>query len=87
MCYLGLAIFLTCVLSYSDFDFTKSFGAIITSMNNNGVYFGLTKASALELATLSYTGKISIILAMIAGRLEFVPFFIVMMKSFWKRGK
>jgi len=87
MCYLGLAIFLTCVLSYSYFDFTKSFGAIITSMNNNGVYFGLTKASALELATLSYTGKISIILAMIAGRLEFVPFFIVMMKSFWKRGK
>lgn len=86
-CYIGMALLFSGCLTCSDFDFTKSFGAVITSMNNNGPYLGLLKGTPEELAILTSTGKITLMLAMIAGRLEFVPFFIVLVKSFWKKGK
>lgn len=86
-CYMCLALILSGCLTISDFGFTKSFGAVLTSMNNNGPYFGLTKASPAELATVTLGGKITLMLSMIAGRLEFVPLFIVPLRSFWKKGK
>lgn len=86
-CYICLALILSSCLTISDFGFTKSFGAVLTSMNNNGPYFGLTKALPTELATITLSGKITLILSMIAGRLEFVPLFIVPLRSFWKKGK
>lgn len=82
-----LALILSGYLTISDFGFTKSFGAVLTSMNNNGPYFGLTKASPAELAMVTLGGKITLMLSMIAGRLEFVPLFIVPLRSFWKKGK
>lgn len=86
-CYICLALILSSCLTISDFGFTKSFGAVLTSMNNNGPYFGLIKALPTELETITLCGKITLMLSMIAGRLEFVPLFIVPLKSFWKKAK
>lgn len=85
--YILLALLLSCCLTFSDFDFNKSFSSVITSMNGNGPYFGLIKALPEQLSALTAMGKITLIFSMLAGRLEFVPFFIILMRSFWKKGK
>lgn len=85
--YVVFVLLLSICLTISDFDFGKSFGAIITSVNGNGPYFGMIKALPTELASITSAGKIVLLLSMLAGRLEFIPFFVIITKRFWKRGK
>jgi trk system potassium uptake protein TrkH len=85
LCYGVLAILLSLALSFFDMDFSRAVGAILTTMNNNGPFFGLHKATYLEIASLSSCAKGVLITAMVAGRVEFVIFFMVLMRPFWYR--
>lgn len=86
VCYAILALIFTIALSFSEMDFGRAFGAVATTMNNNGPFFGLHKATPMQILELSSFTKYILISAMIAGRVEFVLFFMVTIKSFWKKG-
>lgn len=86
VCYAILALIFTIALSFSEMDFGRAFGAVATTMNNNGPFFGLHKATPMQISELSSFTKYILISAMIAGRVEFVLFFMVTIKSFWKKG-
>lgn len=85
MSYIVLAIIFSFLFSFSGIDFFKSFGCVITSMNNNGPYFGLHKAMANELLNLSVYAKSILITAMISGRVGFYLFFVILLRSFWRK--
>jgi Trk-type K+ transport system membrane component len=72
-------------LTFSDIEFGKAFNAVITSANNNGPFFGLSRATTSEVSELSSFAKVILMVSMIAGRIEFVSFFMVLVKPFWKR--
>jgi trk system potassium uptake protein TrkH len=84
-CYFVFTISAAFALTFSDFDFGKAFNAVITTVNNNGPFFGLHKATVAEISELSSFAKIVLIVSMIAGRVEFISFFMMLMKSFWKK--
>ncbi len=84
VCYLVLAVICAIILTV-DIDFGKAFGAAITTMSNSHTFFGLYKATATEIIALSSVSKYTLIFAMIAGRVEYVMFFMVLIKAFWKR--
>jgi trk system potassium uptake protein TrkH len=84
-CYIVFAVLASFALTFSDFDFGKAFNAVVTTINNNGPFFGLHKATVAEIAELSPFTKIILIISMIAGRIEFISFLMVLMKSFWKK--
>ena len=83
-CYTVLAVIFSLLLS-SDMEFGRAFGASITAMNSNGPFIDLHRATAAELVALSPWAKIVLIFAMISGRVEFVLFFIILLKTFWRR--
>ncbi|MDR2781979.1 MAG: hypothetical protein LBB21_06035 [Holosporaceae bacterium] len=85
LCYFVFTILASFALTFSDFDFGKAFNAVITTVNNNGPFFGLRKATVAEISELSSFTKIVLILSMIAGRIEFISFFMVFIKQFWKK--
>lgn len=87
LCYLITLFVLAALLASTDFDFEKSLSAVLTSINNNGPYFGALRATPFELQSMSPSGKIVLMIAMISGRIEFIPIFIIFIKSFWMRGK
>ncbi|MDR1983110.1 MAG: hypothetical protein LBQ08_04950 [Holosporaceae bacterium] len=85
LCYLLFAIFMSLALSISDLNFSKAFSAIVTTINNNGPFFELQKATVTEISALSSFAKIILIISMVAGRVEFIPFFMILLKQFWKK--
>lgn len=85
ICLIVLAILFSAMLSFSGMSFGEAFGGVITTMNNNGPFWGASKATVLQLSTLSVSSKSVLIAAMISGRLEFVLFFVVISRIFWKR--
>ncbi|MDR0678435.1 MAG: hypothetical protein LBF44_02770 [Holosporaceae bacterium] len=85
LCYLSFAISMSLALSISDLDFSKAFSAVLTSMNNNGPFFGLHRATVMEISNLSSFAKITLMMSMIAGRVEFIPFLMIFLRHFWKK--
>jgi trk system potassium uptake protein TrkH len=85
LCYLSFAIFMSLVLSVSELDFSKAFSAVLTSMNNNGPFFGLHRATVTEISDLSSFAKIILMTSMVAGRVEFIPFLMIFLRHFWKK--
>lgn len=83
--FLILSIFFTTLFSASGYNFSKAFGCVITTMNNNGPYIGLHKATANELAAFAVSAKSILITAMISGRVEFYLFFVILLRSFWRK--
>lgn len=84
-CYLLLAILFTILVSISGMEFGKSFGAVITAMNNNGPFLGMYKATSTEIVGLSSNVKIILMCSMICGRIEFISLFMLCIKAFWKK--
>jgi Trk-type K+ transport system membrane component len=68
-----------------EMDFGKAMGMVITTMNNNGPFVGIHMATHAEIAAFSPLIKSTLMLAMIAGRVEFLPLFLIFMKSFWSK--
>ena len=79
-CYAALAVIFSLLLS-SDMEFGRAFGASIIAMNSNGPFIDLHRATAAELVALSPWVKTVLIFAMISGRVEFVLFFIILLKT------
>jgi trk system potassium uptake protein TrkH len=85
LCYAMLAIVFALLMCYGEMDFGKAIGMVVTTMNNNGPFLGTRMATYAEIAAFSPYIKSILMLAMIAGRVEFLPFFLVAMRSFWSR--
>lgn len=85
ICYIGLAVVLSLLLSATNIELGKSFSAILTTLNNNGPFFELHKAAPMEIAVLSPFAKVILIFSMIAGRTEYVLFFMMLLKTFWRK--
>ncbi|MDR2794826.1 MAG: hypothetical protein LBB12_03550 [Holosporaceae bacterium] len=83
ICYAVIAIVFSTALTFFEMELGKSFGAVMTCLNNNGPFFDLHRATALEMANLGIAAKIILTLSMIAGRVDFIPLFMVMLKPFW----
>ncbi|MDR2107764.1 MAG: hypothetical protein LBO73_04605 [Holosporaceae bacterium] len=85
-CYLTFALVMSLGLTLvSDFDFGKAFGAVMTSVNNNGPFFGLHRATAAEISELSEFAKAAFVVSMAAGRIEFISFLMILIRPFWKK--
>ena len=78
----SLAVILSMVISFSEIGFEKAIGAVVTTLNNNGPFFGLHKAMTMQISSLSALTKSILITAMIVGRVEFVLFFMILSKAF-----
>jgi trk system potassium uptake protein TrkH len=85
ICYATIAVVFSITLSFFEMELGKSFGAVVTCMNNNGPFFDLHRATALEMANLGVVSKIILTAAMITGRIDFIPLFMVMLRPFWKK--
>ncbi|MDR2157976.1 MAG: hypothetical protein LBO02_01520 [Holosporaceae bacterium] len=84
-CYMIFVILTSLILTVSDLEFGKAFNAVITSINNNGPFFGLRRATMAEISELSSFAKIILTISMVVGRIEFISFFVVFIKPFWKK--
>lgn len=81
----GLFFVLTmAVLSLEGLDFTLTFSAVLAILNNVGP--GLAEVGPIgNFAFFSPLSKLTMILAMIAGRLEIFPLMILLLPSTWTR--
>ncbi|MDR1362056.1 MAG: hypothetical protein LBJ16_02470 [Holosporaceae bacterium] len=84
-CGLAIALVFSLLLCGCEMNFSKALGAVMTSMNNNGPFWGLHRATASELATLGATAKIILVVSMVAGRVDFVLLIMVITRSFWRK--
>jgi trk system potassium uptake protein TrkH len=83
--YLFFALLASLVLVYLDVDFGKALSVVLTSCNNDGPFWGLHRMTASEIAVLAPSVKIILIISMIVGRVEFISFFVIFTKIFWKK--
>lgn len=80
--YLGWFTLLMLAFMMFDNDFITSFSAIAAGLTNSGVGIGAVKNTFVHLNNPS---KWLVILAMISGRLEIFPLFILFSKDFWRQ--
>lgn len=86
ICGLVMCLVLSIVFAMSSgFEISKSIGAVLTSLNNSHTFLGLQKATTGQIASLPVLSKGVLMFSMIAGRVEFMLFFVVFAKSFWKK--
>jgi trk system potassium uptake protein TrkH len=86
MCCLMFALVMSLSLTAAPgFDFGKAFGAVMTSINSNGPFFGLHRATAAEIIELPGFVKAVLIASMAAGRIEFISFLVILIRPFWKK--
>ncbi|MDR3151289.1 MAG: hypothetical protein LBT67_00355 [Holosporaceae bacterium] len=84
-CYAILALLFSLLLVADGMNFGDAVGAVMTSMNNNGPFLGLQRATPSEIAAFTATSKAIFALSMIAGRVGFILFIMVVTKSFWRK--
>jgi trk system potassium uptake protein len=80
--YFALLIVLSLLLLSTGVDVTTAFSAIATCMSNTGPGLGDV---VWTFATLSTAGKWISVLAMLLGRLEIFPLFLLIVPEFWRR--
>jgi trk system potassium uptake protein TrkH len=80
----GTHIVLTFALLLSGLDFGSAFPLVVASVNNLGPALG-EFGPAGSYASLDDLQTLLLGLAMIAGRLELMTFFVVLMPAFWRR--
>lgn len=82
--YVFILIGSVIIVSLDNFDFTTTFSAVLTEMNNVGP--GLALAGPVEnFHKFSGLSKIVFSLDMLIGRLEIFPFLMLVSPSLWKR--
>lgn len=84
-CFLFLGVFLSICLSATGVDFSKAFYSVITSMTNSCIFLCSEKSTVCEILAVSEFSKIILMIAMVAGRVEFMLFFALCSRSFWKK--
>ncbi|MDR2268336.1 MAG: hypothetical protein LBD81_02705 [Holosporaceae bacterium] len=84
-CYAILALLFSLLLVADGMNFGDAVGAVMTSMNNNGPFLGLHRATPSEISNFTTTSKAILAISMIAGRVDFILFIMVVTKSFWRK--
>ncbi len=77
-------IVLTFVMLATGLDFMSAFSVVVASVNNLGPALGQF-GPAGNYAPLSDFQTWLLAIAMVAGRLELLTFFVVLMPAFWRR--
>ena len=77
-------LLLTFVLLLTGVDFISAFSAVVASVNNLGPALGSFGPSA-NFSSLNDFQALLLAVAMLAGRLELLTFFAVLMPAFWRR--
>lgn len=84
VCYLGiLAISLLCV-SLQNIDFTSSFTAVVTCLNNVGPGLNIVGPVG-NFSSLTDFSKLVLCFDMLAGRLEIFPMLMIFSPTLWKK--
>lgn len=82
--YLGLVIASLLLISLNDFDFATSFSSVATCINNIGP--GISKVGPMDnFSQFSDFSKIILSLDMLLGRLECLPFIMILSPSIWRK--
>lgn len=82
--YMMIIAFSSFLISFNDFDFTKTVTSVISCINNIGP--GLSNAGLVEnFSDFSQFSKLILIADMLVGRLEIFPMLILFMPSTWKK--
>lgn len=74
----------TLIVSFDNFDFTTSLTAVVATLNNIGPGLGNVVGSSGTFAYLSWYSKLTLIFAMLVGRLEIYPILFIFSPSTWK---
>lgn len=74
----------TLLLSLEGLDFTSTFSAVVTCMNNVGPGFNAV-GPTMNFSVFSPFGKILLSLAMLFGRLELYPMLVLFVPRTWKK--
>lgn len=72
------------LVSLDGYDWETTFSSVLATLNNIGPGFGGV-GPACNFSFFSLSSKIVLIIDMIAGRLELIPLFIIMMPDTWRR--
>ncbi len=86
--YLGLYVITLVVsiflVSLDNFDYQTTVTSVIATLNNIGPGLGMVGPMG-NYSEFSYFAKIVLMFDMLAGRLELLPFFIIMKPKTWRR--
>lgn len=86
--YLGLYVITLVVsiflVSLDNFDYQTTVTSVIATLNNIGPGLGMVGPMG-NYKDFSYFSKIVLMFDMLAGRLELLPFFIIMKPKTWRR--
>jgi trk system potassium uptake protein TrkH len=82
--YIGVAALAAVVMAASGYDILTSISAALTAVSNVGPGFGAVGPTA-TFAHLPATAKLTLGLAMIAGRLELFTVLVLFSRHFWRR--
>ena len=77
--------FISTIFFLHGYDFITSISAAITSVSVVGPGLGSIIGPAENFSSLPANLKITLSVAMIMGRLEFIAFFVLLLPSFWKQ--
>ncbi|MBU0500758.1 MAG: TrkH family potassium uptake protein [Gammaproteobacteria bacterium] len=80
--YVGVFVMLMLLMMQAGLDQSSAFSAIATTMNNLGPGLGEV---AYNFQTVSDTGKIVAVVAMLMGRLEIFTLLVLLSPEFWRR--
>lgn len=84
VCYILVLMGSVLVVSINNFDFTTSFTAVLTTLNNVGP--GLNLVGPVEnFYNFSALSKIVFCLDMLVGRLEIFPYLLLLSPDLWRR--
>ncbi len=82
--YLMLALFFCLCIAFDDFDLETGVTAVLTCLNNVGPGLSLVGPVG-NFSAFSPFSKIILSLAMLIGRLEILPFAVLLSPSIWKK--
>jgi len=84
--YLLTIVGLAIVLALFGVKFTDAISMVVAVISNSGLSDGtLLIESSAGYVDLSFGAKLSLIVAMILGRLEFLTVLVLLSPSFWRR--
>jgi len=82
--YMIIVVLSTLIISLDGFSFETNLSAVLATFNNIGPGMGLVGPTC-TFADFSILSKLTMIIIMLAGRLEIFPILILLSRSVWKR--
>ena len=82
--YLSILIVATFIISFEGKDIVTTFTSVVSSLNNIGPGLEIVGPTG-NFATFSVPSKLTLILTMLAGRLEIFPILILFAPGLWKQ--